>query len=85
MTEDEDTGVADIHSELADALGMHWYLTLEEGADKEEARRLVALELCRLDGGVVCNEWADFAPKLEEYLRSGSTMRFGTRSLGIAT
>lgn len=73
MTEEQDTGVADIQTDLADALGMHWYLTLEEGDDKEEARRLVALELCRLDGGVVCNEWADMAPKIEDFLRSGSS------------
>ena len=75
MTEDQDQGVDDIQTDLADALGMHWYLTLEEGPDKEEARRLVALELCRLDGGVVCNEWVEFAPQLEAYLRSGSVNR----------
>lgn len=82
MTDEQDDGVSDIHSDLADALGMHWYLTLEEGGDKDEARRLVALELCRLEGGVVCNEWFEVAPKLEEYLRSGSH-NSGTPSVSL--
>ncbi len=53
------------------------YLNFEDGVDKDEARRLVALELCRIDGGVVCQEWRTWAPEIEVFLRDGSTPKRG--------
>lgn len=51
------------------------YWLLEDGPQKDEARRLYALELCRLDTAVVCEGWAAIAPAIEQYLKDGKITR----------
>jgi len=81
ITEAPEPEDAEAGYEASTSLFSYW--ELEDGPAKDEARRLVAMDLCRIDGGVVCKEWREWAPEIEAFLKNGTPLK--VRAIGSLT